>query len=173
MECYMFFRASALHTVHKLVTTTKYRYQHERATSTAEFSPTLQALLQVLDAIQPGTRWYAEERPNTITFTPLDVDCNPFRIQSMPSSLYLTHPENPSDPIRYLVRPPRLRFDLQDPKQADKLPVFEFTNLTPRDNYIVELVAVNTEFNMTSREEYMRILNITAPIFNQFFTYIY
>ena len=60
----------------------------------------------MLDAIQPATRWAAEDRPNTITFTPIDVDYNLFRLQSMPSSLYLTHPEDPNDSIRYLVRPP-------------------------------------------------------------------
>ena len=67
----------------------------------------------MLDAIQPATKWAAEERPNTITFTPIYVDYNPFRLQSMPSFLYLTHPEDPSNPIRYLVRPPRLRSNLR------------------------------------------------------------
>ena len=112
-ECYIIFRASALHTTLKLITAAKYRYQHERAASGPELSPPLQALLHVLDATQPATRWYAEERPNTVIFTPLDVDYNPFRLQSMPSSLYLTHPENSGDLIRYLVRPPRLRSDLR------------------------------------------------------------
>jgi hypothetical protein len=32
---YRIFRASALHTLHKLVTAAKYRYQHKRATSVA------------------------------------------------------------------------------------------------------------------------------------------
>jgi len=112
-ECYRIFRSFALHTLPKLVTTAEYRYQHERPTSDVELSPPLQALLQVLDAIQPATRWAAEERPNTMTFTPLDVDYNPFRLQSMHSSLYLTHPEDPNDLIKYLVRPPRLRSDLR------------------------------------------------------------
>ena len=44
--------------------------------------------------------------------------------------------------------------------------VLEFTNLTPRDYYIVKLTAVDTEFNMTSREEYMSIV-----VTNQIFTY--
>ena len=66
-----------------------------------------------MDAIQPATKWLAEERPNTITFTPLDVDYNPLRLQSMPSSLYLTHPDSPGYPIIYLVRPPRLHSDLR------------------------------------------------------------
>ncbi len=57
--------------------------------------------------------WSVEERPNTITFTPLDVDYNPLRMQSMPSSLYLTHPESHGDPIKYIIRPPRLRSNLR------------------------------------------------------------
>ena len=34
-ECYRIFKAYALHTLHKLVTDAEYRYQHEKATSTA------------------------------------------------------------------------------------------------------------------------------------------
>ena len=52
------------------------------------------------------TKWIAEDRPNTITFIPMDVDYNLLRLQSMPSSIYLTHPEDPIKPSRYLVRPP-------------------------------------------------------------------
>jgi hypothetical protein len=66
-----------------------------------------------MDAIQPTTKWMVEDRPNSTTFTQLDVDYNPFRRQSMASSLYLTRPETLGDPIRYLVRPPRLRSDLR------------------------------------------------------------
>ena len=41
----------------------------------------------------------------------MDVDYNPFRLQSMPCSLYLTHHESPTETTRYLIRPPRLRLD--------------------------------------------------------------
>jgi hypothetical protein len=54
-DCHKHFKAAALYTAFKLITATEYRYQHERATSAAELSPPLQALLQVLDAIQPAT----------------------------------------------------------------------------------------------------------------------
>ena len=111
-ECYRLFKASALHTSLKLITTSEYRFQHERATSATELSPPLQALLQVFDVVQPATAWTADEHLNTATFTPVDVDYNPIRLQSMPCVLYLTHPESPSTPTRYLIRPPRLRFDL-------------------------------------------------------------
>ena len=43
----------------------------------------------------------------------MEVDYNPIRLQSMPCTLYLTHPETPSMTTRYLIRPPRLRSDLR------------------------------------------------------------
>jgi len=44
---------------------------------------------------------------------------------------------------------------LLDLKQAAEFPsgVLEFTDFTQGDDYIVKLVAVDTEFNMSSREE--------------------
>jgi hypothetical protein len=50
-NCHRLFIASSLYTTYKLITTAEYRYHHERATSAAELSPPLHALLQVLDAI--------------------------------------------------------------------------------------------------------------------------
>jgi hypothetical protein len=38
-EGYRLFEASALHTALKLITISEYRFQHERATSAADFSP--------------------------------------------------------------------------------------------------------------------------------------
>jgi hypothetical protein len=104
--CHKHFKAAILYTTYKLITAAEYRYQHERATSAAELSPPLQALLQVIDAVQPATRWVADERANTIAFTPMEVDYNPVRLQSMPCALYLTHPETPTTNTRYLIRPP-------------------------------------------------------------------
>jgi len=76
-ECYRIFKAFAFYTAHKLITSTEYRYHHERAASVADLSPPLQALLQVLDAVQPPTKWVADERASTAAFTPMDVDYNP------------------------------------------------------------------------------------------------
>jgi hypothetical protein len=44
-------------------------------------------------------------------------------------------------------------------------------NLTPGEEYIVKMVAVDTNFNSTSREEYVSIADIRAPTINQFITY--
>ena len=79
-DFYKHFTTSVLYTTYKHITAAEYRYKHERATSVAELSPSLQALLQVLDAIQPATRWTVDERPNTVAFTPMDVDYNPIRL---------------------------------------------------------------------------------------------
>ena len=57
--------------------------------------------------------WMADERINTATFTPLDVDYNPVLLQSMPCILYLAHPESPSTTTKYLIRPPSRRSDLK------------------------------------------------------------
>jgi hypothetical protein len=103
---------SPLHSL-KRTTITQYRYQHERAASTAELSPPMQAFLQVLDAIQPATKWTADERLDTTTYTPLDVDYNPARLWSMPCALYLIHPDNLATTTRYRIRPPGLRSDLR------------------------------------------------------------
>ena len=59
-EFYRIFRAYALYTAYKLITTTECRYQHERAAVATELSPPLQALLQILDAVQPAARWMAD-----------------------------------------------------------------------------------------------------------------
>jgi hypothetical protein len=104
---YRIFRASALYTTLKLITATKYRYQHERTSSAIELSPTLQSLLHVLDVVQPATQWMEDERPNTTTLTPLYVDYNPVRLQYMSCSIYLTHLDNPVVTNMYLIRPPR------------------------------------------------------------------
>ncbi len=83
-ESLRYFRASAIHTLHKLLTSSEYQYLHETATSIAQLSPPVQSLLQCLDAIQPANRWKPDERPNTVQFVPAEVDYNPIRQQSMP-----------------------------------------------------------------------------------------
>jgi hypothetical protein len=105
-NCHKHFKAVVLYTTYKLITAAKYRYQHERAASAVELSTPLQALLQVLDAVQPATMWVVDERANTIAFTPMGVDYNPIRLQSMPCTIHLTHPEIPSTTTKYLIRPP-------------------------------------------------------------------
>ena len=66
-----------------------------------------------MDAIQLATKWTTYDRPNTVPFTPMDVDYNPFRLQSMPCSLYITYNEIPTEATSYLILPPRLRSDLK------------------------------------------------------------
>ena len=64
-------------------------------------------------------------------------------------------------------------------KQAEDIPsgaiefsgVVEFPNLTPDSSYIVKLTTVDTNDNMTSREEYLTIADVTAPVINMFQVY--
>ena len=58
-------------------------------------------------------------------------------------------------------------------KQAIDIPsgAIEFLNLTPGSSYIVKLTAVDTNDNMTSREEYLQIADVTGPAINEFQVY--
>ena len=54
-DSYKTFKVSVIHISIKLITASEYRFQHERATTVNELFPPLQALLHILDAIQPAT----------------------------------------------------------------------------------------------------------------------
>jgi len=105
----------SVNTLHGLKTHDGHRVPLSKRKSimAAELFPPLQTLLQVLDAIQPATKWTIDERPNTATCTPMDMNYNPFRIQSITSALYLTYPDNLATTTKYLIRPPRFRSDLR------------------------------------------------------------
>ena len=49
--------------------------------------------------------------------------------------------------------------------------IFDFLNLTPGRSYIVKMYAVDTNDNITSREEYTNIVDMTAPVINSFQVY--
>jgi hypothetical protein len=79
------------------------------------------------------------------------------------------------DPTRLSRYVRRLFQALSNLKQAVDLPSgsLEFMNLTLGEDYIVGMVAVVTDFNMSSQKEYMRIADDAAPVINQLFTYSY
>jgi hypothetical protein len=64
-------------------------------------------------------------------------------------------------------------------KQAEDIPsgavsysgVLEFLNLSSSSSYIVKLTAIDTNDNMASREEYITIADVAAPVINQFQVY--
>ena len=64
-------------------------------------------------------------------------------------------------------------YTLVELKQAVDIPsgVIEFINLTPGSWYIVKLTAVDTNDNITSREEYLTIADVTAPGINHLQVY--
>ena len=69
--------------------------------------------MQIMGAIQPVTRWMADDRANIVSCTPMDANYSPIRLHAMPISLYLSHPDCPTKVTKYLIRPPRLHSDLQ------------------------------------------------------------
>ena len=75
----------------------------------AHLSPPTQALLQVIDSIQPATTWHTVGQANTITFPPIEVDYNPLRLQAQPYTRMLSHPTNPTIKEFCSIRPPQLR----------------------------------------------------------------
>jgi hypothetical protein len=108
-ECLRHLRASILHTLNQLLTAVEYRQPHDTATMAAHLSPPTQALLQIIDTIQPATFWRAGQQPNSVTFFPSEIDYNPLRLQAQPYTLILQHPTNPTIPEFYSIRPPKLR----------------------------------------------------------------
>ena len=64
-------------------------------------------------------------------------------------------------------------------KQAEAVPdgavsydeVFNFLNLAPGNSYIVKIYGVDTNDNITSREEYTQIADMTAPVITEFQLY--
>ena len=67
-------------------------------------------------------------------------------------------------------------YELIELKQAEAVPdgaasyaaVFIFLNLAPGNSHIVKLYAVDTNDNITPREEYTEIVDMTAPVINEF-----
>ena len=61
-------------------------------------------------------------------------------------------------------------------KQAEDVPdcavsyaaTFEFLNLVLGNSYIVKLYGVDTNDNITSREEYVELVDMIAPVINEF-----
>jgi hypothetical protein len=68
-SAYNLFRAVAILTLHKHITTNEHKHQNQTAASLDKILQPTQALLQALDLIQPATRWITDSRPNTMAFT--------------------------------------------------------------------------------------------------------
>jgi len=63
-------------------------------------------------------------------------------------------------------------------KQAEDIPsgaieysaIFDFLNLAPSRSYIVKMYAVDTNDNITSKEKYTNITDMTVPVINSLTT---
>ena len=87
----------------------EHKHQNQTATSLDKLSQPTQALLQALDSVQPATRWKLDERVNTMTFTPTEVDYNPLRLQAQPYVILLQDPRSINNIIKFSVKPSRFR----------------------------------------------------------------
>ena len=108
-SAYNLFRAAAILTLHKHITTIEDKQQNQTATSLDKLSQPTQALLQALDSIQPADRWTADTKQNTMTFTPIEVDYNPYRLQAQSYVLNLQDPRSINNIIKFSVKPPRIK----------------------------------------------------------------
>jgi hypothetical protein len=69
--------------------------------------------------------------------------------------------------------------ELIELNQAEDIPdgtvsytaAFNFLNLAPGNSYIVKMYGVDTNDNITSREEYTQIADMTAPVITEFQLY--
>ena len=67
-------------------------------------------------------------------------------------------------------------YELIELKQAGDIPngavsyaaIFDFLNLAPGSSYLVKSFGVDTNGNIASREEYVTIVDKTAPVINEF-----
>jgi len=108
-SAYNLFRAAAILTLHKHITTIEHKHQNRTATSLDKLSQPTQALLQALDSIQPADSWTADTKQNTMTFTPIEVDYNPYRLQAQSYVLNLQDPRSINNIIKFSIKPPIIK----------------------------------------------------------------
>ena len=73
------FRATAILTLYRHLSEVEHRQQNSTATSVDHLSQPTQALLHAMDSAQPAGDWKLEERPNTMVFTPTEINYNTLR----------------------------------------------------------------------------------------------
>ena len=78
------FRASAILTLYRHLLAVKHRQHNITATSVDLLSQATQNLLQAMDSVQPAGDWKMDERPNTMVFTPTEINYNTLRQHAQP-----------------------------------------------------------------------------------------
>ena len=103
------FRAATIQPLHKHLTAVDHRHQNQTANSIDNLSHPAHALLQALDSVQPSTPWHANEKHNTLVFTPTKVDYTPLRLQAQPYVILLQDPRSINNIVKSSIKPPRIR----------------------------------------------------------------
>ncbi len=68
-----------------------------------------------MDSVQPAGDWKLDERPNTMNFTPTEINNNTLQQQAQPYVLVLHGPRSIQNVIKFTVlRPPRIRCHLRE-----------------------------------------------------------
>ena len=88
----------------------EHQSQNEEAETVDYLSQPVQALLQVLDAIQPASKWEMDpDEQNKVVFQTIVVPYNPIKSQAQQFCLYLSHPASLDITDKFVIRPPRLQ----------------------------------------------------------------
>ena len=99
----------AILTLHRYLSAIEHRQQNSIATTVDQLSQPTQALLQAMDSVQPAGVWKLDDRPDTVTFYPTEINYNTLRQQARPYVLVLHDPRAISTIIKFTIRPPRTR----------------------------------------------------------------
>ena len=108
------FRAAAILTLYRHLTTVEHRQQNSTVTSVDQLCQPTQALLHAMDSVQPAGDWRLDDRDNTVIFTtPTEINYNTLRQQAQQYVLILQDPRSIQNTIKLKVRPPRIRTHLK------------------------------------------------------------
>jgi hypothetical protein len=107
------FRAATILTLHRYLSAVEHRQQNNIATTVDPMSQPTQALLQAMDSVQPASVWKLDDKPNTVTFYPIEINYNTLRQHAQPYVLVLQDPRAINNIIKFTFRPPRIRSHLR------------------------------------------------------------
>lgn len=101
-----FLSEAALYTLQKQLDHPMHTAQNYRARALTELSQPTQALLQLLDAIQPAED-PIKTNNTTLSYKPVQIHGNPYLTQSQRMDIHLQHPSHPNGTIKIQCTPPK------------------------------------------------------------------
>ena len=66
-----------------------------------------------MDSVQPTGLWKLDDKPNTVTFYPTEINYNTLRQHAQPHVLVLQDPRAINNIIKFTIRPSRVRSHLR------------------------------------------------------------